>query len=435
MMRATMQRAGWLGAMAILALSAPPATAQVHFRLPDWITPSGLLELESAYGISTGAAQKTELSFRPRVDMRLPGGATLTGIARLRGDAYDHLDPGSHVKFDLRELYVDLTVGGAYLRLGKQQVVWGQTDGLKLLDVLNPQDFREFILDSFEDSRIPLWTMNLEIPVRDFVVQLLWIPDRTYHKIPEDGAVFGFTAPLFRPVIPRGVAVELRETEKPDRLIADSDFGVKVSTFWKGWDLGVNYAYLYDDVPVLFRRVSLDDAGPRVTITPRYARTHLVGGTFSNTFGALTLRGEVAYQSKRYFITSTPQDDDGVLGRGEAMYALGFDWFGLSDWTLSAQVFQSVLTGSASTLPRDRLQTNVTGLVRRDLQNDRLTAEILWIQNVNQGDGVVRPKVRYELRSNTNVWLGADLFYGSGEGLFGQFDHGARVVTGVELGL
>jgi hypothetical protein len=33
-----------------------------------------------------------------------------------------------------------------YFTIGKQQVVWSKADGLKVLGVVNPQSFREFIM-------------------------------------------------------------------------------------------------------------------------------------------------------------------------------------------------------------------------------------------------------------------------------------------------
>ncbi len=61
-----------------------------------------------------------------------------------------------------RELYVDTTASGWDLRLGKQQVVWGTADGIKLLDIINPTDWREFVQNTMEDSRIPVWMINAE---------------------------------------------------------------------------------------------------------------------------------------------------------------------------------------------------------------------------------------------------------------------------------
>ncbi len=45
---------------------------------------------------------------------------------------------------DLREAFIDLTFEKFDLRLGKQQIVWGKTDGVRVLDVVNPLDYKEF---------------------------------------------------------------------------------------------------------------------------------------------------------------------------------------------------------------------------------------------------------------------------------------------------
>lgn len=70
----------------------------------------------------------------------------------------------------LRELYVDTTAGeedDVYLRLGKQQVVWGTADGMKLLDIINPTDYREMAQNSMDESRIPVWMINAETDLED----------------------------------------------------------------------------------------------------------------------------------------------------------------------------------------------------------------------------------------------------------------------------
>jgi len=66
-----------------------------------------------------------------------------------------------------RELYVDTEAAGWALRLGKQQVVWGTADGIKLLDIINPTDFRELNQNAMEDSRIPVWMINAERDIGD----------------------------------------------------------------------------------------------------------------------------------------------------------------------------------------------------------------------------------------------------------------------------
>ena len=62
----------------------------------------------------------------------------------------------------LREAYVDTEVGDFSIRAGKQQVVWGTADGMKLLDAINPTDYSEMAQNQMEDSRIPVWMINAE---------------------------------------------------------------------------------------------------------------------------------------------------------------------------------------------------------------------------------------------------------------------------------
>jgi len=62
----------------------------------------------------------------------------------------------------LREAYVDAEVGGYSIRAGKQQVVWGTADGMKLLDAINPTDYSEMAQNQMEDSRMPVFMLNTE---------------------------------------------------------------------------------------------------------------------------------------------------------------------------------------------------------------------------------------------------------------------------------
>ncbi len=429
------------------ALTVMASTSAKAERIIDGMELSGMLETELAIETVTGDVQKAEFVLTPEIGVDLTPSMRLTVIGRLRGDIVDELEPdspaqrnrsafskrllvGDHVDIELREAYIDTEIGSTFLRVGKQQVVWGQADGLKVLDVLNPQSFREFILDDFEDSRIPLWMVNAEIPVGEAMLQLLWIPDKTYDDIPEPGAIFAFTSPLIVPDVPPGVPVTISPLERPDDFIGDSDIGAKLSVFVGGWDLSLNYAYHYFDRPVVRREIST----PGITVRQDYERTHLLGGTFSNVFGDFTLRGEVGYSSDRFYLTDDITDADGVIRSGEIAYVLGLDYQGWRDWFISAQIFQSIVTDSAPGLVRDTVDTTSTLLVRRDFMNDALQAEALLIHSLNQGDGVLQASLEYEWRTNIRLKVGADIFYGNSLGLFGQFNEKDRVSMGIEVG-
>lgn len=395
---------------------------------------SATLDQQLAFNSVNGSTQKFETTFEPRWDVELSDSTRLTAIGRIRLDTEVELGfegNNSHMDVELREFYFDTELAGAYWRLGKQQIVWGQADGLRVLDVVNPLDFREFILPDFEDQRIPLWTANVEIPLnQDWTAQLLWIPDQTYDRFPQQGESFALTSPLLIPRAPAGVPVTVRQTKKPGRLIKDSDAGMRFTAFLGGWDISLNYLYHYQDQPVLIQQGNADG----VVIAPHYERTHLLGGSFSNAFGDFTVRGELGLSSDRFFVANQFADPDGVIHSSEFSYVFGLDYQGWRDWFVSAQIFQSVLTDPAPGLVRDSVDTAATFLLRRDFFNDSLQAELLLIQSMNQADGVVQASLDYEWRSNIRLTLGADIFHGSQQGLFGQFDARDRISLGIEFG-
>lgn len=397
------------------------------------IAPAVTIGSEWAYGTTTENTQKLETTVEPEIEVAVGRDSRLTAIGRIRGDAEERIDVDDDTDAELREFYLETSIGRTLLTIGKQQIVWGKADGLKVLDVVNPQQWREFILDDFEQSRIPLWSINGEIPIGDVTLQLVWIPDQTYHDFAHNGDLYNFTSPLLVPQPPPGVNLVMQPEVLPDSTIGDADGGVRLSTFWRGWDLTLNYLYHYDDRPVLIRQLSMSPAGPVATVTPRYKRSHLTGVTFSSAFGDLTLRGEVGYSSDRYISTNDTADADGVVNTGELAYVIGLDWFGLSDTLISAQLFQSYLGDHSPGMIREESETTVTLLLRRDFLNETVTAEILLLHNFDLDDGLARPEVTYRFTDAITLSLGADLFYGDERGLFGQFDRQDRVVSSIEL--
>ena len=167
--------------------------------------------------------QNYQLTVEPEFIFRFDNSAKLTALGRLRSISLDALSPedvtdrayspyskplfiGNSSEFELRELYVEFASDNVYFTLGKQQVVWGKADGLKVLDIVNPQSYRDFILEDFDDSRIPQWIANIETNIGEWDAQFLWVPDQSYHILPTDGALYTPTSPLLLPQPQAGVS-------------------------------------------------------------------------------------------------------------------------------------------------------------------------------------------------------------------------------------
>jgi hypothetical protein len=108
-------------------------------------------------------------------------GVTLTGLAVY--DVEKELEVEDEEEYrayaDLREAFVDLTLGDFDMRFGRQQVTWGKTDGFRITDLVNPLDLREFGLADFLDSKIPLWMGKIDswlFPTYALLKRLMPVP-------------------------------------------------------------------------------------------------------------------------------------------------------------------------------------------------------------------------------------------------------------------
>ncbi|MHA7816407.1 MAG: AMIN domain-containing protein [Pseudohaliea sp.] len=427
------------------ASAAGPAPAPVSAWAGLDARFGGTLQQEWAWATEREAHQKFETLLTPRLDLALGRGVDLTGILQLRLDAVGDLGPAAgepsnysdasvpwynseRTSLFLRELYLDFRTGDTGWRLGKQQVVWGQADGLKVLDVVNPQSFREFILDDFDNSRIPLWMANITHPVGEAAtLQLLWIPDTTYHELPDLTAPFAVRTPRLLPPLP---VTALGPVDKPDDPFGDSDIGVALSGFAGGWDFSVNYLYRYLDNPVL--PVRRRDDG-RLELRQEYRRSHLLGGTFSTALGAFTVRGELAWNSDTYQPLDTLRDE-AVGESAELSTVLGLDWTPSMDTLVSAQLFNSSLFDHDDAMARDAHEQLLTLLYQQDFANAAWRFRAIGLHSINDGDSLLQLKLRYWATSRLELWVGADLFAGERRGLFGQYGDEDRLLFGFEVG-
>ena len=409
----------------------------------------GTVESEISSALNGGGLQKSEFVINTEVNAKLNENLDLTALIRVRDDfhgLYNSSDNpnssyatthfqrtiGGSAIGELREFYTDFFIGNTSLRIGKQQVVWGQTDGLKVLDVINPQSFQEFILDDFESSRIPLWTLNADISLNDNTsLQFLWIPDFTYHELPSPNSLFEFRSPLLTLTTSEKARIKHTRKIKPKKILEDSDLGVRLAIFRDGWDITFNYFYHYDDFPLFEQSGDYQN----LNLLTRYKRNQLYGGSFTKAFKNIVLRSEYGYSTNKYFLS---RDANGIVGFSETpefKVAVAIDYNADDELFVSGQLLLSDAIKSGLQLSRDELETSATLLVRKSLFNNSLILENFLVHSLNNEDGIVRPKFIYEYKSNISIWGGIDIFYGDSLGYFGQFKGLDRFNFGLKIGI
>lgn len=415
--------------------------------------------LHSAYSTADDQWRQGELTLRPRWEQTLGANTDLVLSGRVRLNFDDALDgqqrdlsaydPTSRPAFDqplaasLRDAYIERSLGAGHLRLGKQQIVWGALDGLKLLDALNPQSFRSFILDDFDESRISQWGALLEWPLAGGQLELALIPDTSVHELPANDAAFALTAERFRfgldqpswqQYIRTGTA-GLRLRRERDRRLSGGTWGLRYSRFAAGWDLALSIQQGLDHQPV--GQLSLapgpaadgpaEAAQPMLTLTQAHRQRRVIGFSASKSFGAFALRSEFAYKPGRAFNrlrSDLPAGDTTALEtvrRDQYGAAIGLDWQGPADLFVSVQLLHEQIRGHQHDFLAPAQDTLATAVLRRGFRHDTLTAQLRWYGNLADGDGLLRPMLAVQLGDSTEIALGGDFFYGARSGLFGQF--------------
>lgn len=465
---------GWL---LLLALTSSAAAAQA-----EWL-PS--LRAYPALGPHAPQAQALRLEALLDVEARL-GAARLQGQARFEYDPADHLEPGKpdqsnrsglsrrwlideNALAELEELYVDLPAGPVDLRLGKQQIVWGSSDGVKILDQLNPQSFREFLLEDFDRSRIPLWSAKATLPFGEGqALELVAIPDLSFHDIPSTDALFALTAPAITPqgavqspdtlsVLVQSLGTTLpaetsplqaalqplitslggasepllpeqlrdllaptiqQRTERPTLRASTVELGARLRGQLGAVEAAASVLRHFNDAPTV--RVTID--GQQVDAVQRYVQTTSMGLALSRPVGGVLLRAEGVYGSQAPLPALDFEDDD--LSAIAPSYGLlaGIDLPVRDAGLVSLQLAQTGFLRDKSHYQVPDRSRFITALWRDELIATVLVAEAFAACSLEQGDVQLRLRAGWQLHDTLRLNLGIDGFFGDRQGVFGQFD-------------
>lgn len=338
----------------------------------------------------------------------------------------------SHV-MAIRELYVDASWGELEMRVGKQYVIWGVLEGVRIVDEINPMDFREMILPDLLDYRISLWTLKLDYYTDSADYQLLWIPDVKFHKPAPRGSEWE----LLQDVCAEQEADILCITNKPKSFsLENSEIGFRVGKTIFDTELTLSYLYTWDDFPVIFRTIRI----PRERATeptasafyPTYTRISMYGATAVKQFGSYIFKSELAYVTDKYFgVRNTTDEDgdeyldyDGAIKRDHVRYGIGLEFNiwetdfapGLTRWTI-LDYHPSIIQG--------RHDTAYNLFIRKEFPAYAATFQMLLIRLVNLDELLAKPKITFQVDDHLQIAAGLDLFFGR------TSDFGANTATAV----
>ena len=252
--------------------------------------------------------------------MRISGDAFYDGIYDIKDEAYNQetLDVyQTQLRFD--DVYIQGRLSNEIdLKVGRQIVVWGKSDSIRITDVINPLDNRLPGMTDIEDLRLSTTMAKLDYYLGSWNLSVMAIGE---------SRIFIEAAPRseFFPVdsIFPNAPDPFVELENPDVSWDNTQFAFAANGVFSGWDLSFYAADVFDS------KWHLEGTLPNAVRT--VSKIQMLGSAFNIVTGSWLLKSEVAYvDGVRYNSTKDEKS------RFDAL--IGVDYMGVKDTVLSLEV-------------------------------------------------------------------------------------------------
>jgi hypothetical protein len=344
----------------------------------------------------------------------------------------------------LREVYADISSGPFQLRIGKQVATWGEADGFRMADIINPLDLTwHWTFEAWEDITIPIWMIRgwYKTPLPyDLSVEFVVIP-------------FDFEPTKFAPaetawwphMMTRQFLLNMKQSRRSNSN-DNFEFGVRLRAEIKGWDVTLYDFYTRNDDPIFTDNAEKLIKGVLLGGEDlfKYKRYNVVGGTFNGYIDSIksVIRGECGYNMNQDFnVTATGGPPFDIREKDVFAYMIGFDrptmipylsrWNYYRTYFISVQMFQKFIIHHTHGLIRppdmgkDDTHTTFTLIVETGFFHDALVPNFLLAYDTS-GWGFFLPSIKYKYGHHWRFILGADILWGNsrneGMGIFKDND-------------
>ncbi len=297
-------------------------------------------------------------------------------------------------------------------KIGRQVVVWGTLDNLRVTDVLNPIDLRLPGLTDIDDLRLPVTMVKFDYYVNNWALSAMAIPEVRFSKLPAFGSDF-FPSPV--PLPPEDI---------PDNGFQNVPYAAALTGVFSGWDIGFYGASIYADQAY----AELVSPVPPGQFIRKHARINMLGTATNFAAGNWLFKAEAAwFDGLRY--TNTPGVEYTRLDMGG-----GVEYSGFSETTVSLEAANRHIFDYNVQLerPPDEIRENEFQWalrIAKNFLNDTLTLTLLAATfGIKADDGAFeRLDAEYDITDAVSI-RGGVVFYQAGDkGLFQDVDANDRL--------
>lgn len=343
-----------------------------------------------------------------------------------------YLNNSNDLSFNMREIYTDLYFNNFDLRIGKQQVVWGKSDGVFITDIVSPLNLSEFLLPDFDEIRTGVLAAKLDYYIGSGTLEAIWIPLFTPTTMPDESSPFFIPRTFMAPP-----SFDWSNSEiKPS--LENSEMFLKYAAMTSIVDFELMAGYTWDDNPSMHvQKNFLKDSASAVpsliglNISPEHHRLAVAGGAFSTQVKSAIFRGEVAYYNGKHFQTTDPNAIDALVKKDYFHYLLGAD-YSIKGLNLSVQFIQETIMDYDNQMNVSELQSTMTFRAQYNLLRETLHLELFSYIGLTNEDALIRPKITYDFDDSFSILMGSNIFVGNESGRFGQYHDNSMIYAKIK---
>jgi hypothetical protein len=330
-------------------------------------------------------------------------------------------------EINLREAYVNAYVGPFDFRIGHQVVLWGRADGWNPTDNITPRNMLIRSPDE-DDRRLANFLIRSYYNRQPFRFEAIWIPAYSPSYIPAD-------------LIVPSSGITLGEPDYPDMKLKNSAFAIRLNLELPSIDGSISYFNGHNpmpgitaDLPEIFM-INMD-----LNIYPKAYRMHVIGADFSTVVaGSWGLRGEVAYrwphQNYEENVHIPNPDLQYVVGLDKELvtnfslivqyigrYVFDFEELEIPTNPMDFPRYKIALKNRLIAFQQYELSHSLSCRAAWELMNELMSIEIFGLINFTSNETLFRPKLTYDIADALTFTLGAELYSGPDDTLFGLVD-------------
>ena len=221
-------------------------------------------------------------------------------IYDLKDDEYITTPKDYDKDAEINELYVQGSLNSKTdVKIGRQIVVWGKSDNIRITDTLNPMDNTTPGMVDIEDLRLARTMSKVDYFVDKWAISGIVLHENRYSKMPQYGSDF---ASLNK------IQADMMSTKEPSNSLKDSGIALSASANLEGEDIAFYYSNQYIDNTIY--------------------RSNMLGMAYNKVIDSFLFKTEFAYFDN-YDSSTVKSKLDGLVG---------LEYNGISDGSISFEM-------------------------------------------------------------------------------------------------